>query len=162
MSRLDSVIRRLSAQRDCLGFVAGLIDTVPGPVLELGLGNGRTYDHLCDLMPRRDIYAFDLQITAHPDSIPDEEHMVLGDFSDTLPGALELIGEPAALAHADFGSTGDEALNRKTASFLASVLPGLMAPGAVILSDQKINIDGWSPLPLPEAVPEDRYFIIRG
>lgn len=48
MSRLDSVIRRLEAQRACLGFAADLIegrgggDRVDGVVLELGLGNGRT------------------------------------------------------------------------------------------------------------------------
>ena len=59
MSRLDSFIRRLEAQRACLGFVAGQIRDVAGPVLEFGLGNGRTYDHLRELLPERDIFVFE-------------------------------------------------------------------------------------------------------
>jgi hypothetical protein len=45
-SRLDSFIRRLEAQRACLDWAAQEIAAVPGEVVELGLGNGRTYDHL--------------------------------------------------------------------------------------------------------------------
>ena len=46
MSRLDSFIARMQAQRDCLNFLKPAVDAVPGPLLEVGLGNGRTYDHL--------------------------------------------------------------------------------------------------------------------
>ncbi len=159
-SRLDSFIRRLGAQRDCLGHAARLIAAVPGPVLELGLGNGRTYDHLRTLMADRDIFVFDRQIAAHPDCIPDDAHIVLGDFPDTLPGALVRIGAPAALAHADFGS-GDEVADAATAKFLSKVLPGLMARGGVIVSDQPLDPEGWAAQPLPEGVPADRYFIFR-
>ena len=55
MSRLDSFIRRLEAQRACLNRAAELIRDIDGFVLELGLGNGRTYDHLRELFPDRDI-----------------------------------------------------------------------------------------------------------
>jgi len=161
MSRLDSVIRRLTAQRDCLGHAADLISTVPGPVLELGLGNGRTYSHLRDLLPEREIFVFDRQITAHPDSIPEDSHLVIGDFSETLPGALRLIGASAALAHADFGSSGDETVNRSTSALLSKALSELMAPDGVIVSDQFLELDGWTPQPLPEGVPAERYFILR-
>lgn len=160
MSRLDSFIRRLAAQRDCLGYAASLIKDVQGPVLELGLGNGRTYDHLRCILPGREIFVFDRQIAAHPDCIPDERHMVLGKFTDTLPGALERIGAPAALVHADVGS-GDEASNRAIAGFLSGILPELTASHGVIVSDQPLKPDGWSARPLPEEVPEDRYFIFR-
>lgn len=159
-SRLDSFIRRLAAQRDCLGHGARLIAAVSGPVLELGLGNGRTYDHLRTLLPGRHIFVFDRQIAAHPDCVPDARHMVLGDFPDTLPGALGLIGAPAALVHADFGS-GHEAANAETAVFLSRVLPGLMAANGVIVSDQPLRPDGWAAQPLPDGVPEGRYFIYR-
>ncbi len=160
MSRLDSFIRRLSAQRDCLGHAAELIQSVPGPVLELGLGNGRTFDHLRTVLSERDIFVFDRQVAAHPDCIPDDEHMILGDFADTIPDALQRTGAPAALAHGDFGS-GDEAVNAATAAFLSKILPELMAPGAVILTDQELQMEGWDILPLPEGVPIDRYFIFR-
>ena len=46
MSRLDSFIRRLAGAARRLELAVGLIGDLPGPVLELGLGNGRTYDHL--------------------------------------------------------------------------------------------------------------------
>ncbi len=160
MSRLDSFIRRLAAQRDTLGHAAALIAAVPGPVIELGLGNGRTYDHLRALLPERDIFVFDRRIAAHPDCVPDDFHMVLGNFPDTLPGALGRIGAPAALAHADFGS-GDEAVDAATTAFLSKVLPGLMAAKGVIVSDQRLRPDGWTTQPLPEGVSEERYFIFR-
>ena len=55
MSRLDAVIGRLKSQRSCLNAAVALIGEAPGHVLELGLGNGRTYDHLRLLFPNRNI-----------------------------------------------------------------------------------------------------------
>jgi len=160
MSRLDSFIRRVSVQRDCLNHVAGLIAGVRGPVLELGLGNGRTYDHLRELLPDREIFVFDRRVAAHPDCIPDEKHMILGDIGETLPGGLARIGEPAALAHTDIG-TGDAEANAQIAAFLGRTLPPLMATGSLIVSDQNLNPEGWTRLPLPDGVPAERYFIYR-
>ncbi len=51
MSRLDSFIRRLTAQRDILNSIIDLVGEIEGPVLEFGLGNGRTYDHLRENFP---------------------------------------------------------------------------------------------------------------
>ena len=65
------------------------------------------------------------------------------------------------MAHADFGSTGDEAVNKATSAFLSQVLQKLMAPDGVIVSDQVLELDGWTTQPLPEGIPEDRYFILR-
>ena len=59
MSRLDSFIRRLQAQRACLNEAVAQIRGVEGFVLELGLGNGRTFDHLREICPDREIYVFD-------------------------------------------------------------------------------------------------------
>ena len=56
MSRLDSFIARMQAQRDCLNFLKPAVDRLAGPILEVGLGNGRTYDHLRELFPGRDIH----------------------------------------------------------------------------------------------------------
>ncbi len=50
-----------------------------GPILEVGLGNGRTYDHLRDLFPRRDIYVFERQVAAHPDCVPPDDRLFLGE-----------------------------------------------------------------------------------
>ncbi len=160
MSRLDSVIRRLCAQRDCLAFGARLIADVPGPVLEFGLGNGRTYDHLRGLLPGREIFVFDRRIAAHPDCVPDPEHMLLGDLHDTLPRALERIRVPAALAHFDIGLV-DAVANASLCAFVARWAPPLMAEGGVVASDQELGVPCWLALPLPEGVAEGRYFMYR-
>jgi hypothetical protein len=160
MSRLDSVIRRLRAQRACLNMAQGLIAGIPGPLLELGLGNGRTFDHLRSLFPDREIFVFDRQVAAHPDCVPDDKHMIIGDIRETLPAALSRIGAPAALAHADIG-TGDPAVNAEIAVFLGRALPGLMAPGALILADRSLAMTGWKELGLPSGVRRGRYFVYR-
>ena len=77
---------------------------MPGVILELGLGNGRTYDHLRGLFPERDIYVFDRQIDAHPDCIPDDDHMFVGEVVERLPDAAARVGKSAALVHSDIGS----------------------------------------------------------
>ncbi len=148
------------AQRDCLALAAEMIGGVSGPVLELGLGNGRTYDHLRELLPDREIFVFDRQVDAHPDCIPDQAHMILGDVPASLDGALARIGAPAALAHSDVGS-GVAAANRVLAEALGSALDGLMAPGGVVISDQPFHVPGWLPVALPPGVAAGRYFINR-
>ncbi len=160
MSRLDSFIRRMSAQRDSLNMAAAMIADVPGPVLELGLGNGRTFDHLRGIFPDREIFVFDRRVAAHPDCIPDEAHLILGDIFQTLPAALTRIGAKCALVHIDIG-TGDKESNAKIAAFLGRTLPALMAAGGIILADQDLAPAGWTAQPLPEGVRPGRYFIWR-
>ena len=92
MSRLDSFINRVTAQRACLNWVAPLLAGRPGPILELGLGNGRTYSHLRQLFPDRQIWVFERDVAAHPDSIPPAELLLLGDFRETLASALAKTG----------------------------------------------------------------------
>ena len=99
MSRLDSFIRRLQAQRACIDAAAEAIAGLEGPVFELGLGNGRTYDHLRDRLPDREIYVFERQVAAHPACVPDEEHLFLGDIHETLPAALPRFEGRVALIH---------------------------------------------------------------
>ena len=159
MSRLDSAIRRLTAQRACLDRSARLIEAVPGPVLEFGLGNGRTYDHLRELLPGREIFVFERQVSAHPDCIPDPEHLILGDFRDTLPrAAAHLSG--AALIHADFGS-GDREATGAVAGIVAQWAGTLIARGGVVASDQPLANERLNALPLPDEVCAGRYFLYR-
>ncbi len=159
-SRLDQFIRRIMAQRACLNMAAGLIAGMGGPILELGLGNGRTYDHLRELFPARDIYVFERDVAAHPDCIPDEAHLLRGDFTETLPGALARIGAPAALIHGDIGSA-DAARDAELAAWLGQALRPLAAPGAVIVSDRALGEAIWPPEPLPQDVAPGVYFMYR-
>lgn len=149
MSRLDSAIRRLQAQRACLDHAAEMVRDLPGPVLELGLGNGRTYDHLRTLCPGREIFVFERQVAAHPDCVPDADHLILGNIEETLPAAAERFAKTVALVHADIG-TGDAELNRKLASRIAGWLPPLLRPGAILVADQDMRFDGATAVPLPD------------
>jgi hypothetical protein len=158
MSRLDSFIRRLEAQRACLDYAAGQIRDLPGPVLELGLGNGRTYDHLCALLPEREIFVFERAVTAHPDCIPDPAHLILGDVRATLPRARARLPGLAALAHIDVG-TGDAPRNAALAAWLGGALPPLLAPGAWVVSDQALSAPALILQPPPAGIARERYFL---
>lgn len=160
MSRLDSFIRRLEAQRACLDAAAALIKDLPGPVLELGLGNGRTFDHLRDRLPDRALYAFDRQNNAHPDCQPAPGHLFLGEFSATIGEAIDRLGPSVALAHCDTGS-GDAQATAAQAAWLGPALRPLLRPGAIVISDQPLSAEGFTALPLPKGVREGRYFFYR-
>jgi hypothetical protein len=158
MSRLDSFIRRLEAQRACLELAAARIADLPGPVLELGLGNGRTYDHLRELLPAREIFVFEREMRAHPAARPDPRHLLLGDFHDTLPGAGQRLPGKAALAHADIGS-GDREATAGLARWLAGALPALLCAGAWVITDQPLQHRSLMSQPLPEGIITNRYFL---
>ena len=160
MSRLDSFIRRLEAQRACLDLAAHLVRELDGDVLELGLGNGRTYDHLRQLFPDRKIYVFDRRVAAHPDCVPPAELLLLGDMRDTLQTASELLGSRVALAHLD-PATGDGAASRALAAELAPLIMPLVRPGGMLVSAPAIARDELSPVPLPESVAPGRYNLYR-
>ncbi len=160
VSRLDSFIRRLQAQRACLDATPPLIAGLPGPVLELGLGNGRTFDHLRGLYPDREIFVFERQLAAHPGCVPDAAHLILGDIRATLAAALDRLPDRAALVHNDIG-TGDAEANAELARWLAAALPPLTKPDAVILSDQALDDPRLAPRPLPAELPAGRYFLYR-
>jgi hypothetical protein len=160
MSRLDSFIRRMQAQRDCLNHVADQVRGMPGPILELGLGNGRTYDHLRGLFPNREIFVFEREVRAHPACIPPDDRLFLGDIEDTLPDAARRLGATAILAHTDLG-TGDQQANEALGRFLGPALDRLMAPGGLVLANQKLDVARWTRLPEPPDVMPDRYFIYQ-
>ncbi len=160
MSRLDSFIRRMTAQRDCLGAAAALVADIPGLVLELGLGNGRSYDHMRQLMPGREIYVFDRRVASHPDCVPDDNHLFLGEILEQLPNAAARLGRRVALAHSDIG-TGHPEHDAEVAVVLAERLAPLMVSGGVVVSDQRLFHEAFDVLTPPASVPGDRYFMYR-
>lgn len=160
MSRLDSFIRRLEAQRACLNHAAELISALPGNVLEFGLGNGRTYDHLREKLSARDIYVFERKVAAHPDCIPPDDRLFLGDFLASLPKAIARLGRHTALANLDIGS-GDEEASRRLARAMLPFVLQLLKPGAILISDQPVDDAALEPLPLPAGIKPGRYFLHR-
>jgi hypothetical protein len=160
VSRLDSFIRRLEAQRACLNHAAGLIAGLDGAVLELGLGNGRTYDHLRELFPGRDIYVCERQVAAHPDCVPPPERLILGDMRETLPAARARLGAAVALVHLDAG-TGDAAANRAFAAALIPLVMPLLCIRGVLVSDPPFERADLEALPLPDGIAAGRYHLYR-
>jgi S-adenosyl-L-methionine methyltransferase len=160
VSRLDSFIRRLQAQRACLNLAADLIRELEGEILELGLGNGRTYDHLRQLFPDRKIYVCERRVAAHPDCVPPAELLLLGDMRDTLQKARKLLGGRVALAHLD-PATGDVAASRALAAEVAPLIVPLLRPGGVLVSEPAITWQGLSPMRLPGGLAPGRYNLYR-
>lgn len=159
MSRLDAFIRRMKAQRACLDAAARLVGDSPGAVLEVGLGNGRTYDHLRTRFPGRAIYVFDREVAAHPDCIPAAEMLRLGDFRETLP-RFAAEGKRAVLIHADIGSGNKEA-SLKLGRDLAPTLAALLTPGGYLAADQPMDGPTLERLPLPDGAGDGRYHFYR-
>ena len=160
MSRLDSLIRRLEAQRRCLDLAAREIRGLPGPVLELGLGHGRTYDHLREILPDREIYVFERQVDPATTVRPGAGFLILGDIHETLPRAVGRFAAQVPLIHADIG-TGDSRQNARIANFIKHYLPRLLVPGGLVIADQDMCFEGARPLDPPPNVEPGRYNLYR-
>jgi hypothetical protein len=158
-SRLDSAIRRLETLRACLDWAAKECATRPGPIMEFGLGNGRSYDHLRKRLPDRDIHVFDRHVAAHPDCIPPADKLWLGDFRVTAPAAVERFAGHVALVHGDVGS-GDDAASQALSAELAPYWAALLQDNALLVSDQPVTENAFTLLALPGG-DTGRYFLAR-
>lgn len=160
MSRLDLFIDRMVSQRACLNHAAALTQEMQGPVYELGLGNGRTYHHMCSILPAQDIYVFERAVASHPDSTPPDAQVFLGDVFDTLPQALARFGPTARLIHADLGGHNAEK-NDAFARKLSPVVAPLLAPGGLMVSSDRMYFDDLQEIALPPDAVPGRCFIYQ-
>ncbi len=157
MSRLESMLRRLSAQRDGLNWAATEISNTQGDVLEIGLGNGRTYDHLRELLPLRRIWVIDRQLSCHPTCTPPKADFLQGEAEDMLRNLSE-TEHRVSLAHYDFG-IGVEEKDQAEAAHLTPLIAKTMRPGGIIVSGQPLI--GLPRIAAPASIPKDRYFFYR-
>ncbi|WP_187429395.1 hypothetical protein ROLI_031760 [Roseobacter fucihabitans] len=157
MSRLDSMRRRLSAQIDGLNWAARLTDAMPGDVLELGLGNGRTYDHLREQLPDRRIWVIDRVLQPHPSCVPPAENFLLGE-ADAMLAELALRHVKVALAHYDFGF-GVKELDVEEGARLSPLIAPLMHPGGLVVSQQPLI--GFTRIDGPDTIDPERYLFYR-
>ena len=160
ISRLEKLLFRLEAQHACLDWAFREIDGRPGVVFELGLGHGRTFDHLRRHLPDREIYVFDREVDSYPDCTPHPSRLILGDLSVTLPRLAQQFAGQVVLAHSDVGSFEAEH-NQMMSALVSRHLPQALAPNAIILSDLPLAIGGTIALPLPKGAREDRYYFYR-
>ncbi len=159
-SRLDLFIDRMVSQRACLDFAIAETTGHPGPVFELGLGNGRTYHHMMRYISDRPVYVFERAVASHPDSTPPEDRVILGDVRETLPASVERFGATASLIHADLGGH-NRAKNDTFARLVSPLIQPLLAPGGLMVSSDRMYFDGLTELPLPAGAVEGRCFIYR-
>ncbi|MGD9861862.1 MAG: class I SAM-dependent methyltransferase [Pseudodonghicola sp.] len=157
MSRLDSMLRRLAAQRDGLNWAAEQIAALPGDVVDLGLGNGRTYDHLREILPDRRIWVVDRVLQCHPSCTPPEADFLQGEAEPMLRKLAE-TGARIALAHYDFGF-GIKEEDVAEAARLSPLIAAIMAPGGLIVSGQPLV--GFEQLTGPDTIAPDRYLFYR-
>lgn len=153
MSRLESMQRRITAQIDGLNWAAAQIADLSGEVLELGLGNGRTYDHLRENLPDRRIWVIDRVLQPHPSCIPPAEDFLQGEADDMLR-ALAHRGVRAALAHYDFGY-GIKEKDVTEGARLSPLIAALMVPGGIVVSQQPLT--GFRPVKGPDTIDPERY-----
>ncbi|PPR79380.1 MAG: hypothetical protein CFH01_00437 [Alphaproteobacteria bacterium MarineAlpha2_Bin1] len=160
MSRLDSAIRRLKSQKICLDFASSELSNISGVIVEIGLGNGRTYDHLRELFPKRKIYVFERDVNAHPDCIPPDDFLFKGDFNKTLIGLKDKIVEPIILIHFDIGS-GYNSESNERASSLSFLLKDIIDRKGLIIGDQSLDKSHFLEISTPKGVDYAKYFIYK-
>lgn len=157
MSRLDSMMRRLAAQRDGLEWGHGLVEGVEGDYLDMGLGNGRTYDHIREIAPNRRIWVIDRALNCHPSCVPPKEDFLEGEAEEMLK-KLANQGAKIALGHYDFGF-GVKEKDVAEAARLSPMIAAVMAPGGVLISGQPLV--GFKQVRGPESVAPNRYCFYR-
>lgn len=169
LTRLERFIARTVGQRACIDAaatsVAGGAGALAGDVWEVGLGNGRTYDHLRDRFAGRDIVVFDREIAAHPDCIPPSSLMRLGDFRETVPAEVERRAGHVAVIHADVGTANVEK-SRAMGRWLTPYFIRALAPGGFLIGDQPMDDPALAPIALADVagagdLPADAYFFYR-
>ncbi len=158
--RLSHMISRLLTQRACLRFAHCAIADLPGPILEIGLGKGRTYDFLRTQFPDRHIFAFDRSIHCADDVRPDPDHLIFGELLDTLPEQTKRIGRTAALAHADIGCD-DPSIDAPSAAAIGPLIDRLVQRQGLVLTDRPMSMPEWVSLPLPPDASDFPYYIYR-
>ena len=155
MSRLDFHIEQKIAQRDSIDLAARRLARRPGWIVEFGLGRGRSYSHLAERFPDREIYCFDREHATNPGWGPAPERVLVGDLAAVLEDAAvqARFHGRVILAHLDlaWGDSTDTRLHR----LVVDRTRGWLLPGAWILSDRVVPLEptwGLVPLPAPDEV----------
>ncbi|MBC6408755.1 MAG: hypothetical protein GDA40_12015 [Rhodobacteraceae bacterium] len=155
MSRLESMMRRLAAQKDGLEWAAARVETLAGDALEMGLGNGRSYDHLRQILgTRRRIWVIDRVLQCHPSCRPPAQDFLQGQAAPML-AHLAAQDRRIVLAHYDFGA-GVKADDVAEAAHLSPAIARIMHPQGLVVSAQPLV--GFRAVAGPASVASGRYF----
>ncbi|MEH6360433.1 MAG: class I SAM-dependent methyltransferase [Amylibacter sp.] len=157
MSRLESMMRRLTAQKLGLEWAVEMTIGLTGDALEIGLGNGRSYDHLREIAPDRRIWVIDRILQCHHSCVPPAENFLQGEAGDMLV-RLAPESRRIVVAHYDCG-IGIKEKDVAEAATLSPMIAAVMAPNGIIISGQPLvgitQVDG------PDGITPDRYYFYK-
>ena len=145
-------MRRLAAQRDGLEWATERTKNMTGDALDMGLGNGRTYDHMREISDRH-IWVIGRVLQCHPSGIPPKADFLEGE-AEAMLDKMAADGTQIVLAHYDFGF-GVKEKDVAEAVRLSPAIARIMAPGGIIVSGQPLV--GFTALDGPSTVAKDRY-----
>ena len=129
-SRLELTLWRARAQRAAIDWAAGRLDGAVGDVLEVGLGNGRSFDHLRERLPGRRLWAIERKPAPHPGCEPEEELLLVGEAGEELE---RLAGADFALIHVDLGRPG------RATPHTEALAAALSPEGGVLISTDPLS-----------------------
>lgn len=142
VSRLDKAILRFEAQRLLLNSACAEIAERHRPgdglIVELGLGNGRTFDHLRERLPGFRIVVFEREPTANPSTSPSADNLVVGEIVLQVPRFCAANPERALLVHADLGNGLDD-YDRELEGWLPAAALALCRPGAILITSTRCD-----------------------
>ena len=162
MSRLDFHIEQKIAQRDSIDLAARRLAGRPGWVVEFGLGRGRSYSHLAERFPDREIYCFDRELATNPGLGPAARarrgrRPRHGAGRPGGAGALPRPRDPGA-PRPRLGRFDGHA---RSIAWSSTGRASWLLPGAWILSDRAVALEpawGLAPVPAPDEVGYAHHF----
>lgn len=161
MSRLDNFIARMQAQRLLLDDECARLNRLgadfAGPVIELGLGNGRTFDHLRQQLVGRRIVVFERDPRPNERSRPPAADLIVGEIADAAARFVDGHGSIATLVHADLGD-GTEVYNEELRGWLPAVCAGLLRSGGRVVTSTELRHQSLQPIAIAAEAARGGYF----
>lgn len=134
-SKLDGLIRRMTAQADSLDWAAADRAPAAGDALVVGLGGGRTYDHLRRAAADRPVWVIERKAAAPAALSPPAALLREGEAETEL---ARFAGAGLQIIDYDLG-VGDTAGDLALAAALAPALAAALTQGGVLLSTQPLR-----------------------
>jgi hypothetical protein len=140
MSRLDDLVRRMQTQRAVLNLAIDRVKSagLDGSIVELGLGSGRTFDHLRENFPGRTLVTFDWQMEATKDCFPEKNQFIKGEILKTFPKFAQGKNSTCCLLHIDIG-TRDRQRDRELYSSLCESIVSILCENGLLVSDREFS-----------------------
>ena len=160
MSRLEDLTHRFLTQQAALNRAVDMIEGLDGIVVELGLGKGRSFDHLRERLPNRDIYVFDHELSCEPEFAPPPAFWMFGEITSTLPAFCRRFAGQAILVHSDIG-TRERADALPLVTFVTEHLGRLLKKDGIVASDRPMAELTWEALPALREMEQFPYYMYR-